>query len=218
MKPLPLAALAAAASLTTLIALDIVWNAGSSELGPWVDPERFPALARVTIVVHAVLYVLLASALITYGRAIDMGRRFVGVIRWTIAAGYGIFATLFTWLAFNPTFDTEGVVSILSTVAFAVTLIVPIVLGFAVVRRREFRVAAILLTAPVVVLPMVMVLEAFTEWAHPGYLETVVNVGVALLCVAASAQDLAPASAPAALIRTAPAAPVVADGSGSARV
>ncbi len=188
MKPLPLAALVAAAALSTLIALDIIWNAQHpDQLGPWVDAEGEPALARVTAVVHIALYALLAAALIRYGRAIDGGRRFVRVVRWIIAAGYAMFAVLFCWLLIDPTFDADGVYGIVSTVAFAVTLLVPIVLGFALLRRREFRVPAILLIAPIVVFPLVLVLEGFTDYAHPGYLETVVNFGVALLCVAASA-------------------------------
>ena len=188
MKPLPLAALVAAAALSTLIALDIIWNAQhTDQAGPWVDADGEPALARLTVVVHIALYALLAAGLIRYGRVIDGGRRFVRVVRWVIAAGYAMFAVLFCWLIIDPAFDTDGIYGIISTIAFAVTLLVPIALGFALLRRREFRVPAMLLVAPVVVLPLVLVLEGFTDYAHPGYLETVVNFGVALLCVAASA-------------------------------
>jgi hypothetical protein len=197
MKPLPLAALVAAAALSTLIVLDIIWNAQHpDQAGPWVDAEGEPALARITTVVHVVLYALLAAALIRYGRAIDGGLRFVRVVRWIIAAGYAMFAVLFCWLIIDPTFGTDGIYGIISTVAFAVTLLVPIALGFALLRRREFRVPALLLVAPVAVFPLVFVLEAFTDYAHPGYLETVVNFGVALLCVAASALTTASAERP----------------------
>jgi peptidoglycan/LPS O-acetylase OafA/YrhL len=188
MKPLPLAGLVAAASLSTLIVLDIIWNASNPDQpGPWVDAEGSPALARFLSGVHVALYALLAAGLIRYGRVIDGGRRFVTVIRWIIAAGYAVFAVLFAWLMINSTMSVDGVYATLSTVAFAATLLVPIVLGFGLIRRREFRVPSILLIAPLVVFPLVLLLEAFTDWAHPGYLETVVNFGVALLCVAASA-------------------------------
>lgn len=189
MKPLllPLAALVAAASLSTLIVLDIIWNAHNpDQLGPWVDAEGSPALARFLSGVHAVLYALLAAGLIRYAAVIDGGSRFVSVVRWIIATGYATFAVLFAWLIIDPTFSVDGVYGIISTVAFAVTLLVPIALGFGLIRRREFRAPSILLIAPVVVFPLVLLLEAFTDWAHPGYLETVVNFGVALLCVAAS--------------------------------
>ena len=40
MKLLPLAALVAAAMLSALIALDIVWNANNpDQIGPWLDAE-----------------------------------------------------------------------------------------------------------------------------------------------------------------------------------
>ena len=190
MKPLPLAALVAAAALSTLIALDIIWNAQHpDQVGPWVDADGEPALARFTTGVHIVLYALLAAGLVRYGGAIDGGRRFVRVVRWVIAAGYAMFAVLFCWLIIDPAFDPEGIYGIASTIAFAVTLLVPIVLGFALLRRREFRVPAMLLIAPVVILPLVLVLEGFTDYAHPGYLETAVNFGVALLCVAAASSS-----------------------------
>jgi hypothetical protein len=195
MKPLPLAALVAAASLSTLIALDIIWNAyNPDQPGPWVDGEGSPALARFLGGVHVALYALLAAGLIRYGVVIDGGRRFVRVVRWIVAMGYAMFAVLFVWLLIDPTLSMDGVYVTISTVAFAATLLVPIALGFGLIRRREFRVPSILLIAPVVVFPLVLLLEAFTDWAHPGYLETVVNFGVALLCVAASAMP--PADAP----------------------
>ena len=86
---------------------------------------------------------------------------------------------------------TSGVYEILANVAFLVSLITPIVLGFALMRRREFRVPAILLIAPIVLLPLTFVLQAFTAFAHPGYTETAVNLGLALLCIAASTQPAA---------------------------
>ena len=90
------------------------------------------------------------------------------------------------WSIVNPAVDTDGVYEMVANVAFAVSLLLPIVLGFALIRRREFRVPAILLIAPLVLLPLTFVLEAFTAFAHPGYTETAVNFGLALLCVAAS--------------------------------
>jgi hypothetical protein len=197
-KPLPLAALVAAAALSTLIALDIIWNAyNPDQPGPWVDPEGSPALARFLGAVHTVLYALLAAGLIRYGRAIDGGRRFITVVRLIIATGYAVFAVLFLWLVIEPMFSVDGVYGIVSTVAFAATLLVPIVLGFGLIRRREFRVPSVLLIAPIVIFPLVLLLEAFTDWAHPGYLETVVNFGVALLCLAASVSTVTDAHRPA---------------------
>ena len=68
--------------------------------------------------------------------------------------------------------DTSGAYEILANIAFAVSLITPPVLGFALIRRHEFRVPAIMLIALLVLLPLTFVLEAFTVFAHPGYTET----------------------------------------------
>lgn len=191
MKPLPLAALVAAAALSTLIALDVLWNAQiPDQVGPWLDAEAHPALARATGVAHTVLYALLAAALIRFGPAIDGGRRYVSVLRWIIIAGYAVFAVLFSWIIVDPGYDATGVYEIAANLAFAVSLLVPIVLGFALIRRRAFRVPALLLIAPIVLLPLTLLLQAFTDWAHPGYMETAVNFGVALLCVATSGGEI----------------------------
>ena len=190
MKVLPLAALVAAAMLSALIVLDVVWNANNpDQVGPWLDAEGHPYLLPITGILHAAMYALLAAALIQSGRVIDGGRRFVRVLRWILISIFALFAGLFGVSTVDPSAaDTSGVYEILANVAFAVSLIAPIVLGFALIRRREFRVPAILLIAPVVLLPLTFVLEAFTVFAHPGYTETAVNLGLALLCVAASSQ------------------------------
>ena len=187
MKLLPLAALAAAAMLSALIALDILWNANNpAQIGPWLDAQNHPYLLPVIGIVHTLLYSLLAAALIQSGRAIDGGRRLVKVLRWILISCFALFAAVYSILIIDPTFNTSGVYETAVTVAFAVSLLAPIVLGFALIRRREFRVPAILLIAPIVVLPLTLVLDAFTAFAHPGYMETAVNFGLALLCIAAS--------------------------------
>lgn len=206
MKLLPLAALVAAAMLSALIVLDVVWNANNPvQAGPWLDSEAHPYLLPVTGILHSALYALLAAGLIQSGRAIDGRSRFVKVLRWILISIFTLFAGLFGFSTVDSSAaDTSGVYEILANVAFAASLILPIVLGFALMRRAEFRVPAILLIAPVVLLPITFVLEAFTVFAHPGYTETAVNLGLALLCVAASSQ--ATASEPrqdAALVSTA---------------
>lgn len=188
MKPLPLAALAAATALSTLIALDIIWNANNpGDAGPWVDAESYPYLVRYVAIVHAGIYTLLAAALIQAGRVIDGGRPFVRVVRWIIIAGYLVFAVMYSWIGvFDPTYVATGVYEVVINAAFAVSLLMPILLGFALIRRHEFRVPSLLLLAPIILLPLTVLLEASTIWAHPGYAETAVNFGVALLCVASA--------------------------------
>lgn len=187
MKPLPLAALVAAAMLTTLIAFDIAWNAfNPDQPGPWADGDTHPYLVRTAITIQVGLFALLAAALIQSGRAIDGGSRLVRVIRWILIGCFTAFALLYSVTVVNPTFSTAGVYEVVVTVAFAGSLLLPIVMGFVLIRRREFRVPAVLLISPIAVFPLVLILSAFTAFAHPGYLETVVNFGLALLCLKAS--------------------------------
>jgi hypothetical protein len=188
MKPLPLAALVAATVLSAFIVLDIIWNAHNpDDPGPWVDAVAYPYLVRYISIVHLGVYALLTAALIQAGRVIDGGRSFVRMLRWIIITGYMVFAVMYGWIgAVDPTYAGAGVFEVVINVAFIVSLLVPIVLGFALIRRREFRVPAILLIAPIVLLPLTLLLEAFTVWAHPGYMETAVNFGVALLCIASA--------------------------------
>src|SRR6187431_212337 len=188
MKLLPLAALVAVAMLSALITLDIVWNAyNPDQIGPWLDAETYPYLARLVDIVHIAVYTLLAAALIRSGRAIDGGRALARVLRWILISCFATFAVLFSAVIVNPAVDTGGLYELIANVAFAVSLLLPIVLGFILIRRREFRVPAVLLIAPLLLLPLTLVLDAFTAFAHPGYMEIAVNFGLALLCLAASA-------------------------------
>lgn len=188
-KPLPLAALAAAAVLATMALADAIWNAHvPSEPGPWVDAESYEFLARALSLAHSGVYALFAAALVSTGRRIDRGRLLVRVLRWTLIVGYASFTVAFAWLGIvDPQGQPQGFAAGLVNVSFLITLVAPVVLGFSLVRRRELRVAVVLLVAPVVLLPLTVVLGMIGSWGHPAYLETAVGFGVALLCVSASA-------------------------------
>ncbi|MCD2441391.1 hypothetical protein LQ757_03765 [Agromyces sp. SYSU K20354] len=187
MKLLPLAALAAAAVLSTIMAADIVWNAHNSDaVGPWLEGSH-PYLQSAVSLAHGGVYVLLGAALIQAGRSIDGGRVLVRVLRWIIIAGYAIFAALYGWTGIiDPGYTPDGLLGSVVNGAFLTSLLVPVVLGFALIRRRELRLPVMLLIAPVALLPLTIVLGMVGTWGHPGYMETAVNFGVALLCIAAS--------------------------------
>ncbi|MGM1028904.1 MAG: hypothetical protein ACQEWM_03415 [Actinomycetota bacterium] len=183
MKPLPIAALAAASALAMLVALDVLWNAHDGTVGPWLDGAQHPELARLSGVVHAVVYGLLIACLIRSGPSVDAGRRFVRIVRWILVASYALMLVPFAWLAVgDPTGSVAPAIETATSIAFVVNLLLPIALGLALIRRRALRVPALLLLSPLVLLPLTIALEAFTAYAHPGYMETAVNVGLALLC------------------------------------
>ncbi|MRG59433.1 hypothetical protein GE115_06035 [Agromyces sp. CFH 90414] len=187
MRPLPIAALAAAAALSTVMAADIVWNANNpDQVGPWLDAEAHPYLVRASSLAHAGTYLLIGAALVRSGAAIDRSRRLVRVLRWILVAGYSVFAAMYAWMGFvDPSLELAESLQAVVNVAFLTSLVVPIVLGFALVRRRELRVPVVLLIAPLVLLPLTLLLGP-TGWAHPGYTETAVNLGLALLALLAT--------------------------------
>ncbi|WP_163543854.1 hypothetical protein [Occultella kanbiaonis] len=191
-KPLPLAALAAAAVLSTMAIADAIWNANvPGRPGPWMDAESFDFLARALNLAHSGVYVLFAAALLSTGQAIDRGRLLARLSRWILVAGYAAFAVAFAWLgAVDPHRQPEGVFATLVNVAFMITLVAPIILGFALIRRRELRAAVILLISPVALIPMTILLGLIGPWGHPAYLESAIGFGVALLCVSASTSSV----------------------------
>ena len=187
MKILPLAALCGAASLATIALTDALWRANMPDTpSVWSSEDGPEFMLRGLALAHGIAYALFAAVLIRGGRAIDGGRRFPRIVRWVIVSGFVAFGILYTWLGLSDVRSAPtGIVEIVATAAFIATLLIPVLLGFALIKRREFRVPVVFLLSPLAVFPLTLVLEAVSTWAHPAYLETVVNFGVALLGVAA---------------------------------
>jgi hypothetical protein len=184
MKVLPIAALVGATVMSSIALSDAIWVGNLPETpSPWTAGPEF--LLRLVDFGHAVPYLLLAAVLIRLGARIDAGRKFVCIVRWALVVGFGIFGLTFGWGAIaDPGGKPSGVAEILLSVAFVATFLVPIVLGFSLIRRKELRLPVILLISPVVLLPLIIAVGSFSTWAHPAYLETAINFGVALLALA----------------------------------
>jgi hypothetical protein len=187
MKLLPIAALSGAASLATIALTDALWRANlPNSPSVWSVEEGPDFMLRGVCLAHGIAYLLFAAVLVRGGRAIDGGRWLPRIVRWVLVVGYALFSTVYTSVGLlDPRDAPTGIVEVVTTVVFIITLLLPIVLGFTLVRRRDFRVPALFLLAPIVVFPLTLLLAAVSTWAHPAYLETVVNFGVALLGVAA---------------------------------
>jgi hypothetical protein len=186
MKLLPIAALVGATVMSTIALTDAIWAANlPGTPSPWSEEGGSDFMLRGVGLGHAIPYFLLAAVLVQAGSIIDAGRRFVSVVRWILIVGFALFGVLFGWGAVVDPHAAYGeVLSLLSTSAFIVTLLVPVLLGFALIRRRELRMPALFLIAPVLLFPLTLLLAAVSTWGHPGYLETTVNFGVALLGIA----------------------------------
>ncbi|WP_157155661.1 hypothetical protein [Diaminobutyricimonas sp. LJ205] len=186
MKLLPIAALVGATVMSTIALTDAIWAANlPGTPSPWSLEAGNDFMLRGVGFGHAIPYLLLAAVLLKAGPIVDAGRRFVAVVRWILIVGFALFGILFGWDAVgDPRAEYSELLSLISTGAFIVTLLVPIVLGFALIRRRELRLPVLFLIAPVLLFPLTLLLAAISTWGHPAYLETAVNFGVALLGIA----------------------------------
>lgn len=182
MKALPIAALVGATVMSTIALSDAIWvgNLPGTQ-SPLTSGPDF--VLRLVDLGHAIPYLLLAAVLIQAGPRIDAGRKFVRIVRWALVAGFGFFGIASVWGVITGAVS-EGVMEMIFNIAFFATFILPVILGFALIRRRELRVPVVLLISPVVLLPLTLLLSSFSSWAHPAYLETAINFGVALLCLA----------------------------------
>lgn len=189
MKLLPIAAVSAAAGLSVLALSDAVRNAlAPSGTAPW-DPADGPELIlRGIILLHAAVYLLLAAVLTAYRRQIDGDSRALPWLRKILAACYLILGLPFCWaglFAPHTDFDAAGWVSMVIFVAFLGSFVAPIPLGLLLLRQHRMRLSGWLLASPVIIFPLTIVLDSISRWGHPAYLESVVNLGTALMGVAA---------------------------------
>ena len=170
------------ALLTSAIALgDAVWQATSDAPAPWTPGEGIGWVARTGEGVHGVTYALLAAALVVAGGRVDAGRRAVRVLRMLLVVDLGLLAIAYCSSAALGVVGGEGVVGAVMGVAFIALFVLAVALGVVLLTRRATRVsAAWWLASPVALIPLT-VLAGTVGWAHPGYVETAVYLGLALL-------------------------------------
>ena len=188
MHKLNLSALVSGAVVSAIALTDAAWQAVGSRPPPWDETlHHTPVIVAVTGA-HILLYVLCTAILLRYTRQIDVNR----VARWArlllatdfavLAAGMVVYLTL--WHATTP---DHGAGAVLFGVSFGLMFLLSTGLGLALLRRPQFRRCALVLAAPLLLVPLVAVLGAFTSWGHPAYAETAIYLGVPLLGLAAEA-------------------------------
>jgi hypothetical protein len=185
-KLLPIAALVGATIVSTVALTDALWQGFEGTPAPWAPGGALEWMQRAGDFAHAIPYLILAALLISVGPSIDRG----GYSRWVrrlLAFSLVLFGAVMLWSGLSGVgVEALGAIGIVFTVAFLLMLVLPILLGFTMVRRPGLRLPAWFLIAPVVLLPLVFVLSNFTGFAHPAYAETAVNFGIALLGFAAA--------------------------------
>ena len=138
-------------------------------------------------VAHGLTYAALAWVLVSEGRRVDAGSRGRRIIRRGLLGSFGALAVYF--LVATPYFyatdaDLDSVPPVIAAplVAFPLMFVFALALGVSTRRMAELRPASLTLLAilPVIGLTAVLAVVA-PDFAHPAYLETVVNFGVALI-------------------------------------
>lgn len=192
MKLLPVAAVSTAAALSAFALSDAAFNALTpSGIAPW-DPEGASELMlRALNLLHGIPYLLFTAVLMTYRRQIDQDSRALPRLRKILAGCYAILGLFFSFAGlFAPRLgtDTPEWLSAAIFVPFLGSFIVSIPLGLLLLKHHRMQLSGWLLASPIIVLPLTIVLESTSRWAHPAYLETVVNLGTALISVAAASE------------------------------
>ncbi|WP_328477228.1 hypothetical protein OHA21_23970 [Actinoplanes sp. NBC_00393] len=130
-------------------------------------------------------FALLAAVLAQRGRDIDAGRRSVRAVRLVLTADLTLLAVLFIagiLVARYPDTVLYRAWGAVSGTGFLLMFVAGVILGALLLRRPELRTGAILLTAPLVIIPLTIAANAMAPgWGHPGYAETALYLGVALL-------------------------------------
>jgi hypothetical protein len=146
----------------------------------WNDDSGVRWAVTAVGVLLTALYGLLVAVLVRSGAAIDAGRRPVRVVRIMLVADLAVLAAVFVIGLVRTRHD--GPLSAVAGVAFLLAFLLGAVLGALLLHRPELRTAALLLLAPLAVLPLtILVGLKFPDWGDPAFAEAALYLGLALL-------------------------------------
>jgi hypothetical protein len=178
MKQLEKAALGAAVVLSVVSIGDAVLRATTDVVPPWDDEFGTGWVLLATNLVMAATFALLAAVLVRNAERIDEGSGSRRWIRRILAVDLAVLAAGFV---FSYLLDSEvwgGVAGI----TFIVMFVLGVALGASLLPRSDVRLPAALMVAVVPVIGLTFALESLAPgWGHPGYAETALYLGIALL-------------------------------------
>ncbi|TFV91225.1 hypothetical protein [Blastococcus sp. CT_GayMR16] len=184
MMQLERTALGAAVVLSVVSIGDAVARATSDAVPPWDDEAGTTWVIVAINLVMVATFALLAAVLVCNAERIDEGSGAVRWIRRLLAVDLAILAT--GYLLVNVV-DSD-ILGATAGVTFLAMFILGAVLGGLLLRRPDVRVPAVLMVGVVPVIALSLVLEAMAPgWGHPGYAETALYIGIALLGLSAAA-------------------------------
>jgi hypothetical protein len=197
MMQLERTALGAAVVLSVVSIADAVLRATSDVAPVWDDEVGTTWVVVASNLLLVATFALLAAVLVRDAEGIDEGSGAVRWVRRLLAADLAVLATGFVFVSFVDL----GVFGAVAGVAFLAMFLLGAVLGGLLLRRRDVRLPAALMVAVVPLIGLAFAAEALAPgWGHPGYAETALYLGIALLGLAvtqgATAVPQHPALAP----------------------
>jgi peptidoglycan/LPS O-acetylase OafA/YrhL len=180
MRQLERSALGAAVVLSVVSIGDAVLRATSDVVPPWDDELGTTWVVVATNMVMAATFALLAAVLVRNAERIDEGSGAVRWIRRLLAVDLGVLAGGYVVVSM---IDSEAAGAV-AGITFLAMFLAGAVLGGVLLRRPELRVPAALMVATLPIIGLTFALEALAPgWGHPGYAETALYMGIALLGV-----------------------------------
>jgi len=183
MMELERTALGAAVASSVLSLGDAVLRATSDTVPPWDDEQGTAWGTSGVGILLGVTFALLTAVLVRNATAIDGGSGARRWIRRALAVDLGILAAG----SLVATVVESEVVGGAAGVTFLAMFVLGEALGLGLLGRPETRVPGALMASATPVIGLTFALEALAPgWGHPGYAETVLYLGIALLGIAAT--------------------------------
>jgi peptidoglycan/LPS O-acetylase OafA/YrhL len=183
MRQLERAALGAAVALSVVSIGDAIVRGTTDWTPPWDDENGATWALVTTNLLMMVTFGLLAAVLVRNAERIDSGSGAVRWIRRVFAADLAVLATGYLLVSVVG----SGAFGAIAGIAFLVMFVLGAVLGGVLLRRPDVRMPAALMVAVVPIIGLTFALEALAPgWGHPGYAETSLYLGIALLGLTAA--------------------------------
>ncbi|QBR94007.1 hypothetical protein [Nocardioides euryhalodurans] len=185
----------AGAVLTSAIALtDAVTHGLTGGWSPFSEESEATTMVVVGCLVHGLTYAALALVLVREAPAFAATNRIARATRWVllpslVTLALGFLTAVPAMTAYHVTsgvvYDVSGLVA---TFAFLGLILGALVLGLAALRTRALGTGGQVLALMLPVLGVTVLLQVLAPlWAHPAYLETTLQLGLALVGVGATA-------------------------------
>lgn len=170
-------ALVGAVAVTCVAVGDAVVLAATGNNLVTDDSDRW--LSTSAELIHAVGMLALAAALVVCAQRVDAGRRWRRRVRRGLALSLAVLGGFFAVL---PVGELPSWAEAVGGTAFLLSFVLGVVLGVGLLRDPSRRLAGALLASPLLVLPLMGVVEQIApRWSHPGWAEAGLYLGTALL-------------------------------------